>query len=76
MIAGVRTETDAEAVSSANPQRISPVLLDVTDADQIAALSKVLPARLDAVVNNAGVVVSGPRKPSPPTSGESSWRST
>nr|WP_207383945.1 SDR family NAD(P)-dependent oxidoreductase [Mycolicibacterium komanii]CRL71426.1 short-chain dehydrogenase [Mycolicibacterium komanii] len=60
VIAGVRSETDAEAVTAANPQRISAVLLDVTDADQIAALSEALPAHLDAVVNNAGVVVSGP----------------
>lgn len=60
VIAGVRTEADAEAVTAANPQRMSAVLLDVTNADQIAALSEALPARLDAVVNNAGVVVSGP----------------
>ena len=60
VIAGVRSEQDAEALTAADPQRISGVLLDVTDADQIAALSQTLPARLDAVVNNAGVVVSGP----------------
>ncbi len=60
VIAGVRTQTDAAAVTAANPQRVSAVLLDVTDADQVAALSESLPARLDAVVNNAGVVVSGP----------------
>ncbi|KUI06885.1 retinol dehydrogenase [Mycolicibacterium acapulense] len=60
VIAGVRTETDAEAVTALDPHRISAVLLDVTDAGQIAALAHVLPARLDAVVNNAGVVVSGP----------------
>lgn len=60
MIAGVRTERDAEAVTALDPHRISAVLLDVTDAGQIAALADVLPARLDAVVNNAGVVVSGP----------------
>ncbi|KUI18912.1 retinol dehydrogenase [Mycobacterium lehmannii] len=60
VIAGVRTETDAVAVTALDPHRISAVLLDVTDAGQIAALAHVLPARLDAVVNNAGVVVSGP----------------
>ncbi|OBB74992.1 MULTISPECIES: SDR family NAD(P)-dependent oxidoreductase [Mycobacterium] len=60
VIAGVRTERDAEAVTALDPHRISAVLLDVTDAGQIAALADVLPARLDAVVNNAGVVVSGP----------------
>ncbi|KUI44465.1 retinol dehydrogenase [Mycobacterium sp. IS-1590] len=60
VIAGVRTDADAEAVTASDAQRISAVLLDVTDAGQIAALADILPARLDAVVNNAGVVVSGP----------------
>lgn len=60
VIAGVRTQQDADAVIALNPQRISAVILDVTDADQVAALSEALPLRLDAVVNNAGVVVSGP----------------
>jgi NAD(P)-dependent dehydrogenase (short-subunit alcohol dehydrogenase family) len=39
---------------------ITPVVLDITDAEQIAALDAALPERLDAVVNNAGVVVEGP----------------
>ncbi|MFV9632701.1 SDR family NAD(P)-dependent oxidoreductase [Mycobacterium neumannii] len=60
VIAGVRTEQDAEAVTGLDPDRISAVLLDVTDAGHIAALADVLPPRLDAVVNNAGVVVTGP----------------
>jgi len=60
VIAGVRSEADAAAVIALNPQRISSVILDVTDAGHIAALDESLPERLDAVVNNAGVVVSGP----------------
>ena len=60
VIAGVRTEADGAAVTALNPQRISSVILDVTDAGQIAALDQSLPQRLDAVVNNAGIVVSGP----------------
>jgi NAD(P)-dependent dehydrogenase (short-subunit alcohol dehydrogenase family) len=36
------------------------VTLDITDSGQLAALDDALPARLDAVVNNAGVVVGGP----------------
>ena len=60
VIAGVRTGSDGAAVTALDPQRISSVLLDVTDAGHIAALDKSLPQRLDAVVNNAGVVVSGP----------------
>src|ERR1700761_5091424 len=60
VIAGVRTEADAAAVTAVDAQRISSVILDVTDAGQIAALDESLPHRLDAVVNNAGIVVSGP----------------
>ena len=60
MIAGVRNERDAAAVTALNPQRISSVILDVTDAGHIAALDESLPERLDAIVNNAGIVVSGP----------------
>jgi len=39
---------------------VRPVVLDVTDAAQVAALPDTLGERLDAVVNNAGIVVSGP----------------
>jgi NAD(P)-dependent dehydrogenase (short-subunit alcohol dehydrogenase family) len=60
VIAGVRSESDAAAVTALNPQRISSVILDVTDAGHIAELNESLPERLDAIVNNAGVVVSGP----------------
>ncbi|MGV0643868.1 SDR family oxidoreductase [Mycolicibacterium sp. XJ879] len=59
VIAGVRSQTDADAVTAVNPQRISAVILDVTDAEHIDALATSLPARLDAVVNNAGIVVAG-----------------
>lgn len=58
VIAGVRNEADA-AVMGALP-RVSAVTLDVTDDAQVAALDAVLPARLDAVVNNAGIAVGGP----------------
>jgi NAD(P)-dependent dehydrogenase (short-subunit alcohol dehydrogenase family) len=59
VIAGVRSQQDAEAVTNADPQRISAVILDVTDADHIAALAESLPQRLDAIVNNAGIAVGG-----------------
>ena len=36
VIAGVRSEQDAAAVTALNPQRISSVILDVTDAGHIA----------------------------------------
>jgi NAD(P)-dependent dehydrogenase (short-subunit alcohol dehydrogenase family) len=60
VIAGIRNERDATAVTALNPQQISSVILDVTDSEHIAALTESLPERLDAIVNNAGVVVSGP----------------
>jgi NAD(P)-dependent dehydrogenase (short-subunit alcohol dehydrogenase family) len=60
VIAGVRNEEHAAAITATDPQRISAVILDVTDAEQVAALDNSLPDRLDAVVNNAGIVVGGP----------------
>ncbi len=60
VVAGVRRDADGEALAAAGGGRIAPVLLDVTDAEQVSALPGALPARLDAVVNNAGIVVSGP----------------
>src|SRR5947208_1258472 len=54
--AGVRREADGAALGS----DVTPVRLDVADRAQVDALDGVLPARLDAVVNNAGIVVAGP----------------
>ena len=59
VVAGVRSEQDAAAIKAADPPRISAVMLDVTDPDHIAGLYDSLPERLDAVINNAGVVVAG-----------------
>ena len=52
--AGVRKLEDADGLPA------TPVLLDITDAAHLAALDDTLPARLDAVVNNAGIVVGAP----------------
>jgi NAD(P)-dependent dehydrogenase (short-subunit alcohol dehydrogenase family) len=62
VIAGVRRAEDAEGLTG---ERITAVPLDITDADQVAALDGVLPSQLDAVVNNAGVVVAGPVEATP-----------
>ena len=59
VIAGVRRAEDGEALTAENP-RIRHVKLDVTDADDLAALPGALPDRLDAVINNAGIAVTGP----------------
>jgi NAD(P)-dependent dehydrogenase (short-subunit alcohol dehydrogenase family) len=60
VVAGVRTEQDAAAITAVDPQRISAVILDITNAEHLAALAESLPPRLDAVVNNAGIAVAGP----------------
>lgn len=60
VFAGVRREQDGRKVADDQAGRISPVILDITDEDQVRALDSVLPPALDAVVNNAGIVVGGP----------------
>jgi NAD(P)-dependent dehydrogenase (short-subunit alcohol dehydrogenase family) len=57
---GVRDEEAGESLIQGSAGKITPVVLDITDDGQVAALDQVLPATLDAVVNNAGVVVGGP----------------
>ncbi|WP_163747361.1 SDR family oxidoreductase [Mycolicibacterium helvum] len=64
VIGGVRSAADAEALSAL--PRVSAVTLDITDDAQVAALLEVLPGRLDAVVNNAGIAVTGPLEGLPP----------
>jgi NAD(P)-dependent dehydrogenase (short-subunit alcohol dehydrogenase family) len=60
VFAGVRRPQDGEGLTGSQPGRISPVVLDITDPDQVAGLERALPGELDAVVNNAGIVVGGP----------------
>jgi len=65
VFAGVRREADAEALREAGSDRLEPVILDVTDADQIAAARDRIAgeldgAGLDGLVNNAGVALPGP----------------
>lgn len=59
--ATVRNAEDGERLlADAGGGGVRVLQLDVSDDDQIAALDEALPERLDAVVNNAGIVVSGP----------------
>jgi NAD(P)-dependent dehydrogenase (short-subunit alcohol dehydrogenase family) len=60
VVAGVRTDADAESIAAAAPDRITPVILDVTDDAHLARLTSNLEDGLDAVVNNAGIAVAGP----------------
>ncbi|TDC84573.1 SDR family oxidoreductase [Micromonospora sp. KC606] len=55
VFAGVRKDADGEALG----RSVTPIKLDVTDAGQIAAAAERL-GRLDALVNNAGIGVTGP----------------
>jgi NAD(P)-dependent dehydrogenase (short-subunit alcohol dehydrogenase family) len=57
VIAGVRRAEDGERLAA---DRVTPVVLDVTDDAHLAALAESLPERLDALVANAGIVVEGP----------------
>jgi NAD(P)-dependent dehydrogenase (short-subunit alcohol dehydrogenase family) len=64
VFAGVRKEADAEALRAAGSDRLRPLIIDVTEPDQIAAAAGVVaegsPAGLAGLVNNAGVGVGGP----------------
>jgi NAD(P)-dependent dehydrogenase (short-subunit alcohol dehydrogenase family) len=60
VLAGVRREEDGAALR-AQDARIEPILVDVTDAGQIASLAaRVGGAPLAGLVNNAGIAVAGP----------------
>jgi NAD(P)-dependent dehydrogenase (short-subunit alcohol dehydrogenase family) len=55
-----RTEDGSRLVAEAPAGKVQTLQLDVTDAGQVEQLVGALPERLDAVVNNAGIVVTGP----------------
>ncbi len=72
VLAGVRRETDADAIRSAG---IEPVILDITRSEQVEALAaRVADDRraLHALVNNAGIQVNAPVEALP----MAQWRST
>ncbi len=56
---GVRSAPAARGLATES-ELITPVELDVTRPEHLAALDRELPDRLDALVNNAGVAVAGP----------------
>jgi NAD(P)-dependent dehydrogenase (short-subunit alcohol dehydrogenase family) len=58
--ATVRNPADGEALAAEGGTGIRVLELDVASDEQVAALDGKLPERLDAVVNNAGIVISGP----------------
>jgi len=65
VFAGVRREEDAAGLREAASDRLVPLMLDVTDAEQIAAAAERIAAEvgtpgLDGLVNNAGIAVPSP----------------
>jgi NAD(P)-dependent dehydrogenase (short-subunit alcohol dehydrogenase family) len=65
VFAGVRKASDGEALTKAASPRLSPVIVDVTDAESIFGAARQVAQALRAVplvglVNNAGIGVGGP----------------
>lgn len=65
VLAGVRKEEDAASLREASSELLQPLMLDVTDAGQIAAAAERIDREvgnggLDGLVNNAGIAVPGP----------------
>jgi NAD(P)-dependent dehydrogenase (short-subunit alcohol dehydrogenase family) len=63
VLAGVRNAEAGERLVAEGGERLLPLMLDVTDSDQIAqAVAQVseYATGLDALINNAGVAVNGP----------------
>lgn len=65
VFAGVRKEKDAAALREAGSERLTPIIIDVTDSASIAAAADTVAQAVGAeglagLVNNAGVGVPGP----------------
>ena len=64
VFAGVRKETDAQALKQEASNKLRPILLDVTDGNSIAAavdtIARETGGELYELVNNAGVATSAP----------------
>ena len=65
VFAGVRRAEDADSLRQRASDRLLPLFLDVTKADQVAAAASAIRERtagrgLDGLVNNAGIAVGGP----------------
>jgi NAD(P)-dependent dehydrogenase (short-subunit alcohol dehydrogenase family) len=65
VFAGVRRQTDAEALKSKASSRLVAIALDVADSLSVSTAASAVAgavgdAGLDGLVNNAGVVVTGP----------------
>lgn len=65
VFAGARRETDAQSLRDAASENLVPIILDVTNSEQIAAAAKLVTETvgsegLAGLVNNAGVAAAAP----------------
>lgn len=64
VFAGVRDPADGESLRAAGSERLTPINVDVTDPEQIAAaaarVEEESESGLNGLVNNAGVAIPGP----------------
>ena len=61
VFAGVRNEADGRKLKANASDRLTPVLLDVTDQQSIdAAAQSIGRIEISGLINNAGIAVSGP----------------
>lgn len=64
VLAGVRDAQDGESLRAETPGRVTPILIDITDADSVAEAARhveeIAPAGLAGLVNNAGIALAGP----------------
>jgi NAD(P)-dependent dehydrogenase (short-subunit alcohol dehydrogenase family) len=65
VFAGVRRQIDADSLQTLGGGNVTPVMMDITRAEQIAEAAKFIEKQtngcgLRGLVNNAGIVVAGP----------------
>ncbi len=64
VLAGVRQPEDGDALRAEASERLAPVMIDITDAGSIAEATRrvdaLAPEGLVALVNNAGIALTGP----------------
>jgi NAD(P)-dependent dehydrogenase (short-subunit alcohol dehydrogenase family) len=65
VFAGVRSKQDAEPLTACSSDRLTPLMLDITSSEQVAAAAALIAAEvgesgLDGLVNNAGITIPCP----------------
>ncbi len=61
VFAGVRRPEDGEALRQKTSERLTPLLLDVTDRGSLAAAARGIDRKeISALINNAGIAIPGP----------------